>query len=246
MELNSRYQVVCQLAPSSTALTTPEPRTYSSFQSLRLVLDWTDSQRVPSEICSYVLWERVSPNSERRFSRPSSSDSERLIAEEKAIISTLRVLVLPLMTYVDNAGVIVNPKGEMKGSAVTGPVAKECAELWPRIAANSGSIIWEARWVEEALTNRFLKRFIIYSYFHTSSHVLTKGGTINVIHSMISLKMRLRGHDCSTLRSSVVVTTILMTWKWLLLLSLLKNPMQLSWLISCGQWIDMIISCSSL
>ena len=42
---------------------------------------------------------------------------------------------------VDNAGVIVNPKGEMKGSAVTGPVAKECAELWPRIAANSGSIV---------------------------------------------------------------------------------------------------------
>ena len=28
--------------------------------------------------------------------------------------------------YQDNAGVIVNPKGEMKGSAITGPVAKEC------------------------------------------------------------------------------------------------------------------------
>ena len=28
--------------------------------------------------------------------------------------------------YKDNAGVIVNPKGEMKGSAITGPVAKEC------------------------------------------------------------------------------------------------------------------------
>ena len=26
---------------------------------------------------------------------------------------------------------IVNPKGEMKGSAITGPVAKEAAELWP-------------------------------------------------------------------------------------------------------------------
>jgi len=43
--------------------------------------------------------------------------------------------------FEDNAGVIVNPKGEMKGSAVTGPVAKECAELWPRIASNSGSIV---------------------------------------------------------------------------------------------------------
>ena len=32
-----------------------------------------------------------------------------------------------------NTGVlqIVNPKGEMKGSAITGPVGKEAAELWP-------------------------------------------------------------------------------------------------------------------
>merc|ERR1711988_223371 len=43
--------------------------------------------------------------------------------------------------FEDNAGVIVNPKGEMKGSAVTGPVAKECADLWPRIASNSGTVI---------------------------------------------------------------------------------------------------------
>jgi len=37
--------------------------------------------------------------------------------------------------FEDNAGVIVNPKGEMKGSAITGPVAKECADLWPRIVS---------------------------------------------------------------------------------------------------------------
>ena len=43
--------------------------------------------------------------------------------------------------FEDNAGVIVNEKGEMKGSAITGPVAKECAELWPRIASNSGTIL---------------------------------------------------------------------------------------------------------
>ena len=42
--------------------------------------------------------------------------------------------------FEDNAGVIVTPKGEMKGSAVSGPVAKECSELWPRIAAHAGSI----------------------------------------------------------------------------------------------------------
>ena len=42
--------------------------------------------------------------------------------------------------FEDNAGVTVNNKGEMKGSAITGPVAKECADLWPRIASNAGSI----------------------------------------------------------------------------------------------------------
>merc|ERR1712224_108961 len=43
--------------------------------------------------------------------------------------------------FEDNAGVIVNPKGELKGSAITGPVAKECADLWPRVASASGSIL---------------------------------------------------------------------------------------------------------
>lgn len=43
--------------------------------------------------------------------------------------------------FEDNAGVIVNPKGEMKGSAITGPVAKECADLWPKIASNSGTVL---------------------------------------------------------------------------------------------------------
>lgn len=42
--------------------------------------------------------------------------------------------------FEDNAGVIVNNKGEMKGSAITGPVAKECADMWPRIASNAGSV----------------------------------------------------------------------------------------------------------
>ena len=40
----------------------------------------------------------------------------------------------------DNAGVIVNNKGEMKGSAITGPVAKEAADLWPKIASAAPSV----------------------------------------------------------------------------------------------------------
>lgn len=42
--------------------------------------------------------------------------------------------------FEDNAGVIVNDKGEMKGSAIQGPVAKECAELWPKIASCAPAI----------------------------------------------------------------------------------------------------------
>jgi len=43
--------------------------------------------------------------------------------------------------FEDNAGVIVNEKGEMKGSQVTGPVGKECADLWPRVASCAGTIV---------------------------------------------------------------------------------------------------------
>lgn len=43
--------------------------------------------------------------------------------------------------FEDNAGVIVNEVGELKGSAVTGPIAKECADSWARIASAASSIV---------------------------------------------------------------------------------------------------------
>ena len=43
--------------------------------------------------------------------------------------------------FEDNAGVIVNPKGEMKGSGIAGPVAKEAAELFPKISTHAPAII---------------------------------------------------------------------------------------------------------
>ncbi|MQM12851.1 hypothetical protein Taro_045771 [Colocasia esculenta] len=46
-----------------------------------------------------------------------------------------------VLSSCDNAGVIVNPKGEMKGSAITGPIGKECADLWPRIASAANAIV---------------------------------------------------------------------------------------------------------
>jgi large subunit ribosomal protein L14 len=43
--------------------------------------------------------------------------------------------------FEDNAAVIVTPDGEMKGSDIRGPVAKEAAERWPRIASAASIII---------------------------------------------------------------------------------------------------------
>ena len=41
----------------------------------------------------------------------------------------------------DNAGIVVNPKGEPKGSAITGPVARESGELYPKIASNASAVL---------------------------------------------------------------------------------------------------------
>jgi large subunit ribosomal protein L14 len=43
--------------------------------------------------------------------------------------------------FEDNAAVVITPDGEMKGSEIRGPVAKEAAERWPRIASASSIII---------------------------------------------------------------------------------------------------------
>jgi hypothetical protein len=57
------------------------------------------------------------------------------------LLLRLSLLTDQWLHIADNAGVIVNPKGEMKGSAITGPVGKECADLWPRIASNANAIV---------------------------------------------------------------------------------------------------------
>jgi len=43
--------------------------------------------------------------------------------------------------FEENAAVIITPEGEMQGSEIRGPVAKEAAERWPRIASASSIII---------------------------------------------------------------------------------------------------------
>ena len=43
--------------------------------------------------------------------------------------------------FEDNAVVITNERGEVQGSDIKGPVSRESAERWPRIAATAKQII---------------------------------------------------------------------------------------------------------
>lgn len=43
--------------------------------------------------------------------------------------------------FADNACVITNERGEVQGSDIKGPVSREAAERWPRIAATAKQII---------------------------------------------------------------------------------------------------------
>jgi large subunit ribosomal protein L14 len=45
------------------------------------------------------------------------------------------------VAFEDNAAVIVTPTGETKGSEIKGPVAREAAERWARIAAIATMIV---------------------------------------------------------------------------------------------------------
>merc|ERR1712045_755757 len=87
---------------------------------------------------------------------PAAGSGDMVVATVKKGKPELRKKVMPAVVirqrkpirrkdgqfiyFEDNAGVIVNNKGEMKGSAILGPVSRECADLWPRIASNASSI----------------------------------------------------------------------------------------------------------
>jgi len=43
--------------------------------------------------------------------------------------------------FQDNAGVIISNKGDMKGSSILGPVAKECGDLWPKLASAAECVV---------------------------------------------------------------------------------------------------------
>ena len=45
------------------------------------------------------------------------------------------------VSFEDNAGVLISPEGEVKGTDVKGPVAAEAAEKWPRIANLASMVV---------------------------------------------------------------------------------------------------------
>merc|ERR1712200_348731 len=87
---------------------------------------------------------------------PAAGSGDMIVATVKKGKPELRKKVMPAVIirqrkpirrkdgvfiyFEDKAGVMVNNKGEMKGSAILGPVSRECADLWPRIASNASSI----------------------------------------------------------------------------------------------------------
>ena len=46
-----------------------------------------------------------------------------------------------MVSFEDNAAVITTETGETRGTDIKGPVAREAAERWPRIAATASTII---------------------------------------------------------------------------------------------------------
>ncbi|XP_047340123.1 60S ribosomal protein L23-like [Impatiens glandulifera] len=90
-----------------------------------------------------------------RFNRLASACvGDMVMATVKKVKPDLRKKVMPTVivrqrkpwpkgwsVHNNNAGVIVNPKGEMKGFAITGPIGKECVDLWPIIASAANAIV---------------------------------------------------------------------------------------------------------
>ncbi|CAI9118339.1 OLC1v1019898C1 [Oldenlandia corymbosa var. corymbosa] len=88
---------------------------------------------------------------------PTASVDDMVMATVKKGKPDLRKKVMPVvivrqrkpwrrkdgvyMYFEDNARVIINPKRKMKGSVISGPIGKECDDLWPRIASAANAIV---------------------------------------------------------------------------------------------------------
>ncbi len=88
---------------------------------------------------------------------PSASVGDMVIVTVKKGTPQMRRQVLPAIVirqrklyrrpnglwvqFEDNAAVIASPEGSPRGSEIRGPVAKEAAERWPRVAHAASTIV---------------------------------------------------------------------------------------------------------
>merc|ERR1712000_551262 len=157
---SSRSLLLFPSVPSSTAATTPVLRTSTSSPPGATAAASTVSPPPLSVIsaCAQTLYLISTWGYRGRLNRlPAATVGDICMCSVKKGNSTLRKKVMPcvivrqrksyrrkdgiVLYFEDNAGVIVNPKGEMKGSAIAGPVAKESADLWPKVSTHAPAIV---------------------------------------------------------------------------------------------------------
>ena len=80
--------------------------------------------------------------------------------------------------FEDNAGVIVNPKGEMKGSAITGPVAKECVSTMLAIPSHISPFF---RLISGLVSHQTLAPWYKSLAIHFLSHVVSTNHEYDLI-----------------------------------------------------------------
>ncbi|KAI8575454.1 hypothetical protein K450DRAFT_261886, partial [Umbelopsis ramanniana AG] len=77
---------------------------------------------------------------------PAAAPGDMIVATVKKGKPELRKKVMPAVVVRQRKawrrrdGVFLYFEDNAGGSAITGPVAKECADLWPRIASASGTV----------------------------------------------------------------------------------------------------------
>ena len=99
------------------------------------------------------------------------------------------------------------------GSAITGPIGKECADLWPRIASAANAIVW----------NQDLEKFTILCapYLDLSDVILYQNIYGNVLASCLFLEMFYDNWTQSGKHCLIILHWA--CWCWLILFSCLSG-----------------------
>lgn len=88
---------------------------------------------------------------------PSASPGDIIICTVKKGKPEMRKKVVPVVVirqkmiwrrregshicFEDNAGVVIMPNGDIKGTQIAGPVPREVSEMWPKISSQASAII---------------------------------------------------------------------------------------------------------